>query len=140
MPARRAEATIKACRAIELVRQGKSYDAVARAVGFANRGTAHRVVTKALAGRLIDGIDELRAIEVARLDALQSVLWPKVERGDLRAVNAVLRIVDRRCRLLGLYTQPEIETLLWGLVVPQPAGNSGAATGAEAGVREGRRW
>jgi hypothetical protein len=32
MPVRRAEASIKACRTVELVRQGKSYDAVARAV------------------------------------------------------------------------------------------------------------
>jgi hypothetical protein len=131
MPARRAEASIKACRAVELVRQGKSYDAVARAVGFANRGTAHRVVTKALAERLVDGIDELRDIEVARLDALQAALWPKVERGDTRAVNTVVRIIDRRSRLLGLYTQRDIETPLWGLIVPEAAGNAGVATDAE---------
>jgi hypothetical protein len=133
MPARRAEASIKACRAVELVRQGKSYDAVARAVGFANRGTAHRVVTKALAERLVDGIDDLRDVEVARLDALQAALWPRVERGDTRAVNTVLRIIDRRCRLFGLYREATVETPLWGLVVPPADGNAGLATGAELG-------
>jgi hypothetical protein len=131
---RQADMTIKANRAIELVREGKSYDEVAHAVGYASRGTAHRLVAKALAERLVDGIDALRATEVARLDALQAALWPRVQRGDVRAVNAVMRIVDRRCRLLGLYTQPGIETPLWGLVVPQPAGTPGAATGAEADV------
>jgi hypothetical protein len=99
--------------------------------GFANRGTAHRVVTKALAERLIDGIDELRDTEVARLDALQAALWPKVERGDTRAVNTVVRIIDRRCRLLGLYREPTVETPLWGLVVPPADGNARLATGAE---------
>jgi len=65
MPARRAESSWKAARAVELVREGKSYDQVARALGYANRGTAHRVVTKALSERMIDGIDDLRDIEVA---------------------------------------------------------------------------
>jgi hypothetical protein len=113
MPARKAEASIKACRAVELVRQGKTYDQVARAVGFANRGTAHRVVSKALSERLIEGIDDLREIELARLDALQAALWPRVEKGEVRAINSVVRIIDRRCRTLGLYppTGPKREVL-----------------------------
>jgi hypothetical protein len=38
-------------------------------------------------------------LELARLDALQALLWPKAENGDVRAINAVVRIVDKRCRL-----------------------------------------
>ena len=64
MPARRAEALWKACRAVELMRKGRSYDQIAREVGYANRGTAHRVVAKALSERLADNIDELRAMEM----------------------------------------------------------------------------
>jgi hypothetical protein len=47
-------------------------------------------------------------------------------------VNTVVRIIDRRCRLLGLYTQPEIETPMWRRVVPEAGGNPGVATDAEA--------
>jgi hypothetical protein len=83
-------------------------------------------------GAVVDGIDDLRDTEVARLDALQAALWPKVERGDTRAVNTVVRIIDRRCRLLDLYTTTEVEAPLRGLVVPEPEGNVGAATGADA--------
>jgi hypothetical protein len=61
------------------------YDEVARQVGYANRGTAHRAVAQALSERLVDGIDELRALEVARLDAMQAALWPQVEAGDPKA-------------------------------------------------------
>jgi hypothetical protein len=127
MPARRAEASWKAARAVELVREGKTYDQVARAVGYANRGTAHRVVTKALAERLVDGIDDLRSIEVARLDALQAALWPRVEKGEVRAINSVLRLIDRRCRLYGLYSGEQQESA-WTLVMPPAEGNTGAAT------------
>ena len=133
MPARRAEASWKACRAVELARQGRTYDQIAKAVGYANRGTAHRVVTKALAERLVDGIDELRDIEVVRLDALQASLWPKAEKGDVRAVNAVVRIIDRRCRLLGLYSTGADDKAVWQLVLdPAAAGNTGQATGADS--------
>ena len=115
------------CRAVELVLQGMKYDEVARPVGYANRGTAHRAVAKALSERLVDGIDELRALEVARLDALQAALWPQVEAGDTRASMTVIRIIDRRCRLLGLYatkrTRPRFDTLVIG-----EEGNPGEAT------------
>ena len=90
------------CRAVELVLQAMKYNEVARQVGYANRGTAHRAVAQALSERLVDGIDELRALEVARLDAMQAALWPQVEAGDTRASMTVIRIIDRRCRLLGL--------------------------------------
>ena len=100
--------------------------------------TAHRLVAKALAEQLVDGIEDLREIEVARLDVLQAALWPRVEKGEIRAVNAVLRIIDRRCRLLGLYTtRTAVEQPLWGLVVPEQEGNAGRATAVgddDAGV------
>jgi hypothetical protein len=131
MPVRQAEASIKACRAVELVRQGKTYDQVARAVGFANRGTAHRVVTKALSERLMVGIDELRDIELARLDALQVALWPRVEKGEVRAVNSVMRIIDRRCRILGLYPQRARSEKSFDTLVIQDTGNPGEATDAD---------
>jgi hypothetical protein len=44
---------------------GRSYDQIASAVGYANRGTAHRVVAKALAQRLVDDVDQLREFELA---------------------------------------------------------------------------
>ena len=115
------------CRAVELVLQGAKYDDVARAVGYANRGTAHRAVAKALSERLVDGIDELRALEVARLDALQAALWPQAEAGDTKAATTVTRIIDRRCRLLGLYSANKARPRFDALVIGEQ-GNPGEAT------------
>lgn len=50
--------------------------------------------------------NELRALEVARLDALQASLWDNAQGGDARAANTILKLIDRRCRLLGLYRPP----------------------------------
>jgi hypothetical protein len=82
---------------------------------------------------LIDGIDELREIEVARLDALQAAIWSRALTGDIRAINTVGRIIDRRCRILGLYPpKGKAEKLFDTLVLP-PTGNLGEATGDVGG-------
>ncbi len=132
MPTKHAMASWKACRAVELMLKGRSYDQIAHEVGYANRGTAHRVVAKALAQRLADHIDQLRELELARLDALQASLWAKAEKGDLRAVNACVRIIDKRCRLLGLYGFKEAQEPLQTLVIDHQ-GNPGKATSVVAG-------
>ncbi len=132
MVATRAMAAWRASKAVELMLAGCSYDQIAREVGYANRGTAHRVVAKALATRLADDIDQLREMELARLDALQASLWAKAEKGDLRAVSACVRITDKRCRLLGLYGFKGAEEPLQTLVIDH-AGKPGEATGAVSG-------
>ena len=45
---------------------------------------------------------ELLAIEVDRLDALQFALWDQAMSGDVRSVEAVLKVINQRARLLGL--------------------------------------
>lgn len=125
----KAKASWRACRSVELMLNGRTYDQIAREVGFANRGTAHRVVAKALSERLADDIDELREMEVARLDALQASLWPKAEKGDVRAVNTVVRIIDKRCRLLGLYGDKKAHQAPFSLFADCD-GNTGQATDA----------
>jgi hypothetical protein len=98
-----AKAHWKACRAVELMLDGKTYDQIAREVGYANRGTAHRVVAKALSERLADDIDVLRAVEGDRLEAMLCALWPLALDGDVRAAHTVLKIIDTEARLYGLY-------------------------------------
>ena len=60
--------------------------------------------------RIKDGIDRLvtpaaedmRRVELARLDLYLNVLEPKVATGDLKAIETALKVQDRRAKLLGL--------------------------------------
>ncbi len=97
-----ATAAWRKARAVELALQGHSYDAIAAEVGYANRGTAWRTVSKALAERADIAVEDLRTMEMARLDYLQSRLGPQVEVGDVKAITAATRIVQARSRLMGL--------------------------------------
>jgi len=108
MPARHHSngATVKARRAkaLELRVSGASYEAIADALGT-TKYTTYLDVQKSIAG--LDKIakehaERLRDIELARCDALIKAAWPAAQDGDDKSINAIVRIMDRRAKLLGL--------------------------------------
>lgn len=98
----RALAAARRARAIELRAQGRTYEDIARELGYANRGTVCHIVSDALKARTDEAVDTLRSLEAQRLDALQAALWDKAMAGDVSAAQAAIRIIISRCRLLGL--------------------------------------
>jgi len=93
-----AERVLQAC---ELRRAGASYEEIGRALGIAKQN-AHRMVTKALASALREQADQIRVIEEERLDKIQRAAWGAAMRGDHVAINTVLRVMERRAKMLGL--------------------------------------
>ena len=91
-------------RIIALALAGMSVRAIADRIGLAKSAVA-RIIRREL-GRKVAARDEdlaqLVALETDRLDRLQVTAWPAAMRGDNRATTAVLRIMERRARLLGL--------------------------------------
>src|SRR5215510_12723301 len=59
-----AERDAKACRMVE---QGQTYDAIAKALGFGDRGAAHRAVERALIATRQAPADDVRKLHLARL-------------------------------------------------------------------------
>src|SRR3954453_6371409 len=103
----RALAAERRSRAVEMALTGSSYQAIADELGYANRGTVYRLVKNALEDRQVETIDELRQLEVDRLDALQVAMWDDAMNGDVRAVTAVVRIMHLRAKILGLYAHTD---------------------------------
>jgi hypothetical protein len=112
-------ATTVSCGGTGLAR--RTYDQVAKEVGYTNRGTAHRAVSQALSSRLVEDVDHLRQLESDRLDALQLTLWPLMEGGDVAAANAIVKIISARIRLLGLDTVNTDNVGYTSLVMPNEA-------------------
>jgi len=90
--------------AVQLRLAGKTYEEIAARLGV-GRSAAYRIISRELVRRAKeDGIqlEQLRALELGRLDEMQAALWPKVQAGIVDAILGVLRILERRARLLGL--------------------------------------
>lgn len=98
----RALAAYRRSKAVELAAGGRTYQHIADHLGYANRGTVHRIVRVALEDRQVQSVERLREVEVRRLDALQSGLWDAAMSGDVEAANVCLRIIQARIKVLGL--------------------------------------
>ncbi len=105
----KALASYRRTRAVELRAQGLGYAEIARELGYANKGTAHKVIAQALESREANSVELLRTLELERLDAIHAAIWDAAMAGEVRAVMPLLRIIDARCRLLGLHPQRQVK-------------------------------
>jgi len=88
--------------ALELRIAGVSYDAIATKLGYKSRSGAFEAVKTALVQTLIEPAEELRNIEVLRLDKALKAIWSQVLGGNLPAVDRYIKVAQRRADLLGL--------------------------------------
>jgi hypothetical protein len=95
--------------ALRLRKAGCTYDVIARRLGYANRSGAWHAVRAGLTATLQEPADELRQLELERLDRMHEALWSKAVTGHLRSVDRVLAISKRRAALLGLDAPREID-------------------------------
>lgn len=97
------DATHKQAQALKLRLEGKSLSEIAEAVGYANASGAWHAIQTGLAATLSEPSQELRELELARLDLMWKHTLPKIRKGVASAVLAGIHIVQQRARLLGLY-------------------------------------
>ena len=87
---------------VELRIAGRTFDEIAVDVGYAGRQSAKKAYDTALQRWAIEGVEQQRIIQSARLDALWKVAYGAVQAGDLGQVANCLRIEKRRAELWGL--------------------------------------
>lgn len=108
MPASKAQRAATAARranAIVLRLAGLDYDTIAQRLDYADRAAAYKDIERALQANIAQqaqSADALREVELMRLDRLQAAAWQAATRGELRAIETVLKVIDRRCRILGM--------------------------------------
>ena len=91
-------------------RAGLSYREIASQLNI-SKSAAHRYVTKALQEldeQLNESTRNLRSLELERLDNLQRALWQDAMRGNPQSVDKVLKVMDHRAKIAGLYAPAKI--------------------------------
>lgn len=103
--AQKAQTAERRRKAITLRLAGMDWQSIADQLGYADRGAACKDVNRALEANLAEqsqAADTLREVETLRLDRLQAAAWPSAVKGDLKAIETVLKVIDRRVKLQGL--------------------------------------
>lgn len=98
----RIHITEKERAALELRKGGMTFDRIADELGYADRSGAWKAVNAAMNATIQEPADELRRLEVERLDALLLAMWGQALGGSTWHVDRCLSIMDRRAKLLGL--------------------------------------
>ncbi len=137
MPGRNYERKIHTAErdasAARLRAEGKTYERVASELGYADKSHARQAVQRALVATVQEAGDELRALEVERLNALLDRAWqvmdrlhyahsqghvvkldgvPLVDDGPtLMAMDRILKVMERRAKLLGLDAPTSIRVM-----------------------------
>lgn len=96
------ERATRRAEAMSMRLAGVRVDQIAKRFGVAPR-TIYNWIAEGVRDIPREEADELRMLELDRLDALQRAVWADAMRGDPRAVDRVIAVMDRRARYLGLY-------------------------------------
>lgn len=101
---REIKALERANQCLKLREGGLTFAEIAREVGYANVSTAKRGYDMACRerDRNEESIDDVRKLEVARLNGLWRPMYVAALRGDRLAADRCLKIMERRAALLGL--------------------------------------
>jgi len=100
---RRLQAAKKQVKALELRVQGLSFRQIALELKYKGPSGAHKAVDAALERTIREPADQLRQLELERLDRLQIMPYKQATViGDPKATASVLKIMERRAKLLGL--------------------------------------
>jgi AraC-like DNA-binding protein len=99
----------RARRVLELRKEGLTFNEIARRVGYKNATSAYYAFKTALRATIQQPADEVRRLEVERLDALLAAVWSTAMDGRLVAIDRVILIMDRRAKLLGLDAPQKVD-------------------------------
>ena len=99
-----AAAVARAAQMLELRKAGMTYDRIGEALGVSKQAV-HKSVTKALreiTSKAAESAEEIRSLELIRLDAMLAGLWAQAARGNLGAIDRALKIAERRAKITGI--------------------------------------
>lgn len=99
-----ATATERRREAFDLRKRGATYDEIGRVLGI-TRQAAYELVKRELEdirAHTQDDVETVRALELERLDRLFAGSYAAAAGGDPKALASIMKVMERRARLLGL--------------------------------------
>jgi hypothetical protein len=113
------------CLALRI--EGLNYNQMAAKLGC-EYTTCRKAVKEALAQSVTELADEVRAIEMQRLDEMLMAHWP--ERGEPRHADVIMKLMDRRSKYLGLDV-PQTDLMDAAQALREFIAGAARSTGAE---------
>lgn len=103
------ELEAKELKVLDLRRAGFTFQRIAEEVGYATPSGAQRALERIMSRNIPMAPEEFRWQELDRLDRMQVALWPRAMKGDDRAIGTIIRLMERRAKLVGIDAPTKIQ-------------------------------
>jgi hypothetical protein len=91
-------------QAIEMRKHGVDYDFIAKELGYADRSGAWRATQRGMKRVTYEHAKAYQDSALVDLDIMYDKLWQRLGNGGgYRVADQLLRIIDQRSKLIGLY-------------------------------------
>lgn len=97
-----AALAVKRRQALDLRLAGFNLQTIAERLNYADPSGARKAILGALHDMMPDLTADVKPLELARLDSLLASTWLQAKQGNLPAVDRVVKMMERRAKLLGL--------------------------------------
>jgi hypothetical protein len=87
---------------LALRREGYTWNQISHQVGYRSPSGSRDAYMRAMQRVLVEDVENLRALEYDRLEHLHQAHWEKAINGDIRSTEIILKIMERRSKLLAL--------------------------------------
>lgn len=105
----RISAVERRAQTVELRSQGHTFEEIAQIVGYSNKASAYNAFQTALGSIVKEPVETYRAVELQRLDKMTKGLADRAFDGDIPAVHALLKVMERRAKMLGIDHSPDVQ-------------------------------
>lgn len=114
-PAEKGKILDRQNQALDLRKQGFSYRAIGSKLGMSQMQAFRDIQDelKRLAMLNLNAADELRQLELERLDRVIESMDHWMQAGNTQAAITILKAMDTRAKLLGLYAPEKIREITW---------------------------
>lgn len=112
--AQQAVLGVRRSKALALRLAGCELETIVERLGYRNASAVAADINASLAQAIKAqnfNLDLIREQEAQRLNRLQTAIWPAAMAGDPRAVETVLKIMDRRAKMHGIDQPTRVEIL-----------------------------
>jgi len=89
-------------RIFEMRKMGYNFSQIAQQLGYADESGPRRLYQRIMEERRAETVDDLRELVNARFDEMIKAVYVRAKKGELGAIDRVLKIEEQRARLMGL--------------------------------------
>ena len=116
---KRLKALERRQKALELRKNGYDYKTIAKELNVTIKTAFLDVKTclDEIRKTTHETAEDVLELELKRLDVAQAALMPKVQAGDTRAIDTLMRVQERRAKYLGLDAANKLEVTGKGIVI-----------------------